>query len=107
MKSHCSTRPRAFPFFSLSPPVNHAKFKPRDSATFTPSGQSYTVSYGSGSATIALGYDTLRVSAPRALPALPWLCPAWVAPWSEPRRSPRADLTSCAAKAWTNPGQNR
>ncbi|NXQ26615.1 PEPC protein, partial [Alaudala cheleensis] len=42
---------------------NHAKFKPKDSATFTPRGRSYTVSYGSGSVTIAEGCDTLRVSA--------------------------------------------
>ncbi|NXC91959.1 PEPC protein, partial [Cercotrichas coryphoeus] len=40
---------------------NHAKFQPSDSVTFTPSGQSHTVSYGSGSVTIALGYDTLRI----------------------------------------------
>uniref|UniRef100_A0A8C3UTZ8 Peptidase A1 domain-containing protein n=1 Tax=Catharus ustulatus TaxID=91951 RepID=A0A8C3UTZ8_CATUS len=41
---------------------NHAKFQPCDSATFTPTNQSHNVSYGSGSVTIALGYDTLRVS---------------------------------------------
>uniref|UniRef100_A0A8C5TNV9 Peptidase A1 domain-containing protein n=1 Tax=Malurus cyaneus samueli TaxID=2593467 RepID=A0A8C5TNV9_9PASS len=41
---------------------NHAKFKANDSATFTPGGQSYTVSYGSGAVTIVLGSDTLRVS---------------------------------------------
>ncbi|NXE02317.1 PEPC protein, partial [Chaetorhynchus papuensis] len=40
---------------------NHARFKPRDSATFAPSGRSCTVSYGSGSVTIALGFDTLRI----------------------------------------------
>ncbi|XP_053820025.1 gastricsin [Vidua chalybeata] len=40
---------------------NHAKFKPSDSATFTPRGQSCTVSYGSGSVTIVLGSDTLRI----------------------------------------------
>ncbi|XP_056367393.1 gastricsin [Oenanthe melanoleuca] len=40
---------------------NHAKFQPSGSATFTPSDQSHTVSYGSGSVTIALGYDTLRI----------------------------------------------
>ncbi|NWZ74272.1 PEPC protein, partial [Acrocephalus arundinaceus] len=40
---------------------NHAKFKPSDSATFTPSGQSHTVSYGSGAVTIVLGSDTLRI----------------------------------------------
>ncbi|XP_039941496.1 pepsin B [Hirundo rustica] len=40
---------------------NHAKFKPGDSATFTPSGRSYTVSYGSGAVTVVLGSDTLRL----------------------------------------------
>ncbi|NXO46305.1 PEPC protein, partial [Locustella ochotensis] len=40
---------------------NHAKFKPGDSATFSPSGQSCTVSYGSGAVTIVLGSDTLRI----------------------------------------------
>ncbi|XP_074384208.1 gastricsin isoform X1 [Zonotrichia albicollis] len=40
---------------------NHAKFQPSASATFTPRGQSYNVSYGSGSVTIVLGSDTLRI----------------------------------------------
>ncbi|NXM19165.1 PEPC protein, partial [Ploceus nigricollis] len=40
---------------------NHAKFKASDSATFSPSGQSCTVSYGSGSVTVVLGSDTLRI----------------------------------------------
>ncbi|NXL69812.1 PEPC protein, partial [Leptocoma aspasia] len=40
---------------------NHAKFEPSDSATFAPSGQCYSVSYGSGSVTIVLGSDTLRI----------------------------------------------
>ncbi|NXM61616.1 PEPC protein, partial [Illadopsis cleaveri] len=40
---------------------NHAKFKPGDSATFTPIGRSYTVSYGSGDVTIVLGSDTLKI----------------------------------------------
>ncbi|NXI24575.1 PEPC protein, partial [Sterrhoptilus dennistouni] len=40
---------------------NHAKFQPNDSATFTPSGRSYTVSYGSGAVTIVLGSDTLKI----------------------------------------------
>ncbi|NXB53744.1 PEPC protein, partial [Leucopsar rothschildi] len=40
---------------------NHAKFQPSDSATFTSSGQSHTVSYGSGSVTIVMGCDTLRI----------------------------------------------
>uniref|UniRef100_A0A8C3MGQ1 Uncharacterized protein n=1 Tax=Geospiza parvula TaxID=87175 RepID=A0A8C3MGQ1_GEOPR len=41
---------------------NHAKFQPSASATFSPRGQSYNVSYGSGSVAIVLGSDTLRVS---------------------------------------------
>ncbi|CAN8199871.1 unnamed protein product [Coccothraustes coccothraustes] len=41
--------------------INHAKFKPSASATFTPRGQSYNVSYGSGSVTLVLGSDTLRI----------------------------------------------
>uniref|UniRef100_A0A8C3R6Y2 Peptidase A1 domain-containing protein n=1 Tax=Cyanoderma ruficeps TaxID=181631 RepID=A0A8C3R6Y2_9PASS len=41
---------------------NHAKFKPGDSATFTPGGGSYTVSYGSGAVTFVMGCDTLKVS---------------------------------------------
>ncbi|XP_030147990.3 gastricsin isoform X2 [Taeniopygia guttata] len=40
---------------------NHAKFKPSASSTFSPGGRSCTVSYGSGSVTIALGWDTLRI----------------------------------------------
>ncbi|NWH48432.1 PEPC protein, partial [Fregata magnificens] len=40
---------------------NHAKFKPSDSSTFTPNGQTYTISYGSGALTVMLGYDTLRI----------------------------------------------
>ncbi|XP_027763794.1 gastricsin-like isoform X1 [Empidonax traillii] len=40
---------------------NHAKFKPSESDTFTPNGQTYTVTYGSGSVTVVLGYDTLRI----------------------------------------------
>ncbi|RLV62618.1 hypothetical protein DV515_00019118, partial [Chloebia gouldiae] len=40
---------------------NHAKFQPSASATFSPSGQSCTVSYGSGSVTVVLGWDTLRI----------------------------------------------
>ncbi|XP_041283068.1 gastricsin [Onychostruthus taczanowskii] len=40
---------------------NHAKFKASASATFSPSGQSLTVSYGSGSVTMVLGSDTLRI----------------------------------------------
>uniref|UniRef100_A0A8C3R5X8 Peptidase A1 domain-containing protein n=1 Tax=Cyanoderma ruficeps TaxID=181631 RepID=A0A8C3R5X8_9PASS len=40
---------------------NHAKFKPGDSATFTPGGGSYTVSYGSGAVTFVMGCDTLKI----------------------------------------------
>ncbi|XP_051494705.1 pepsin B-like [Apus apus] len=40
---------------------NHAKFNPNDSSTFISSGQSYTLSYGSGAVTVLLGYDTLRI----------------------------------------------
>uniref|UniRef100_A0A8D2QR22 Peptidase A1 domain-containing protein n=1 Tax=Zosterops lateralis melanops TaxID=1220523 RepID=A0A8D2QR22_ZOSLA len=40
---------------------NHAKFQANDSVTFTPSGRSYTVSYGSGAVTIVLGSDTLKI----------------------------------------------
>ncbi|NWR87797.1 PEPC protein, partial [Furnarius figulus] len=40
---------------------NHAKFKPSESDTFTPNGQSYTLSYGSGSVSVVLGCDTLKI----------------------------------------------
>ncbi|NWI93868.1 PEPC protein, partial [Pitta sordida] len=40
---------------------NHAKFKPSESSTFTPNGQSYTFSYGSGAVNVVLGCDTLRI----------------------------------------------
>ncbi|NXH74342.1 PEPC protein, partial [Hydrobates tethys] len=40
---------------------NHAKFNPNKSSTFTSNGQSYNVSYGSGTVTVVLGYDTLRI----------------------------------------------
>ncbi|NXA06870.1 PEPC protein, partial [Sapayoa aenigma] len=40
---------------------NHAKFKPSESNTFTPSNQSHTISYGSGTVTVVLSYDTLRI----------------------------------------------
>lgn len=52
----------------LSPTDNHAKFKPSESSTFISNGRSYNISYGSGTLTVVLGYDTLRVSAPHALP---------------------------------------
>ncbi|NXO04301.1 PEPC protein, partial [Rhinopomastus cyanomelas] len=40
---------------------NHAKFDPSESSTFSSNGQSYTLSYGSGSLTVTLGYDTLQI----------------------------------------------
>ncbi|XP_054253412.1 gastricsin [Indicator indicator] len=40
---------------------NHAKFNPSSSSSFSSSGQSYTLSYGSGSLTVLVGYDTLRI----------------------------------------------
>ncbi|KAM6041119.1 pepsin B-like isoform 2-T2 [Theristicus caerulescens] len=41
--------------------LNHAKFNPSDSSTFTYYGQSYTISYGSGALTVVLGYDTVTI----------------------------------------------
>uniref|UniRef100_A0A8C6JXI1 Uncharacterized protein n=1 Tax=Melopsittacus undulatus TaxID=13146 RepID=A0A8C6JXI1_MELUD len=41
---------------------NHVKFRPRESSTFITNGQTYTLSYGSGTLTVLLGYDTVRVS---------------------------------------------
>ncbi|XP_006130476.1 pepsin B-like isoform X1 [Pelodiscus sinensis] len=40
---------------------NHARFNPNESSTFTNNGQTYTLSYGSGSLTVLLGYDTVTV----------------------------------------------
>ncbi|XP_063212862.1 pepsin B-like [Chroicocephalus ridibundus] len=40
---------------------NHAKFKPSESSTFISNGRSYNISYGSGTLTVVLGYDTLRI----------------------------------------------
>ncbi|XP_074019291.1 gastricsin [Numenius arquata] len=40
---------------------NHNTFKPSESSTFTDDGQSYTISYGSGTVTVVLGSDTLRI----------------------------------------------
>ncbi|KFQ60476.1 Gastricsin, partial [Pelecanus crispus] len=39
---------------------DHSMFNPSQSSTFTYNGQSYTISYGSGSLTVVLGYDTLK-----------------------------------------------
>lgn len=52
--------PRSFVLFSHAD--NHAKFNPSASSTFTSSNQTYNVSYGSGTLTVLLGRDTLRVS---------------------------------------------
>ncbi|XP_075578448.1 pepsin B [Pelecanus crispus] len=40
---------------------DHSMFNPSQSSTFTYNGQSYTISYGSGSLTVVLGYDTLKI----------------------------------------------
>ncbi|NXI97417.1 PEPC protein, partial [Psophia crepitans] len=40
---------------------NHAKFKPDKSSTFIYNGQTHNISYGSGTLTAVLGYDTLRI----------------------------------------------
>lgn len=45
----------------LSHAENHATFDPRASSTFVNNGRTYTLSYGSGSLTVQLGYDTLKV----------------------------------------------
>ncbi|NXT02967.1 PEPC protein, partial [Jacana jacana] len=48
--------------YCLSPACyNHKKFRPSESSTYTDNGQSYTVSYGSGTLTVMLGTDTLRI----------------------------------------------
>ncbi|XP_064895099.1 LOW QUALITY PROTEIN: gastricsin [Columba livia] len=48
--------------YCQSPPCyNHAKFNPSASSTFTSSNQTYNVSYGSGTLTVLLGRDTLRI----------------------------------------------
>ncbi|XP_032865396.1 pepsin B-like [Tyto alba] len=41
--------------------LNHTMFEPSESSTFTSNGQSYTLSYGSGTLTVVLGYDTLTI----------------------------------------------
>ncbi|XP_047927138.1 pepsin B-like [Anser cygnoides] len=40
---------------------NHAKFNPRASSTFINNSRTYSLSYGSGSLTVMLGYDTLQI----------------------------------------------
>ncbi|XP_071624613.1 gastricsin isoform X1 [Heliangelus exortis] len=44
---------------------NHQKFNPQESSTFISTGQSFTLSYGSGTLTVLLGYDTLRIQSIR------------------------------------------
>ncbi|XP_077190642.1 pepsin B-like [Paroedura picta] len=41
--------------------ANHNRFNPSQSSTYTNEGQTYTLSYGSGSLTVMLGYDTVQV----------------------------------------------
>ncbi|XP_033008575.1 gastricsin-like [Lacerta agilis] len=40
---------------------NHHRFNPSASSTYSNNGQTYTLSYGSGSLTVMLGYDTVQV----------------------------------------------
>ncbi|XP_007526992.1 pepsin B [Erinaceus europaeus] len=40
---------------------NHNRFNPNQSSTFKNNGQTYTLSYGSGSLSVVLGYDTVTV----------------------------------------------
>ncbi|NXW88885.1 PEPC protein, partial [Alopecoenas beccarii] len=48
--------------YCQSPPCyNHAKFNPSASSTFASTGRTYNVSYGSGTLTVLLGRDTLRI----------------------------------------------
>ncbi|XP_065505410.1 gastricsin [Caloenas nicobarica] len=48
--------------YCQSPPCyNHAKFNPSASSTFTSTGRTYNVSYGSGTLTVLLGCDTMRI----------------------------------------------
>lgn len=42
--------------------ANHNRFNPSLSSTFRNNGQTYTLSYGSGSLSVVLGYDTVTVS---------------------------------------------
>ncbi|XP_037354330.1 pepsin B-like [Talpa occidentalis] len=41
--------------------VKHNRFNPSQSSTFSYNGQTYTLSYGSGSLNVVLGYDTVSV----------------------------------------------
>ncbi|NXL84080.1 PEPC protein, partial [Alectura lathami] len=40
---------------------NHSKFRPYESRTYVNNGKTFTLSYGSGSLVVALGYDTLQI----------------------------------------------
>ncbi|XP_003784077.1 pepsin B-like [Otolemur garnettii] len=40
---------------------NHHVFNPSQSSTFSNNGQTYTLSYGSGSLTVVMGYDTVTI----------------------------------------------
>lgn len=51
----------AYISFCLST-ANHHRFNPSLSSTFRNNGQTYTLSYGSGSLSVVLGYDTVTVS---------------------------------------------
>lgn len=42
--------------------ADHRRFNPDQSSTFRINGQTYTLSYGSGSLSVVLGYDTVTVS---------------------------------------------
>uniref|UniRef100_A0A8D0GUC9 Pepsin B n=1 Tax=Sphenodon punctatus TaxID=8508 RepID=A0A8D0GUC9_SPHPU len=41
--------------------ANHNRFNPNYSSTYSKNGQTFTLSYGSGSLTVMLGYDTMKV----------------------------------------------
>lgn len=41
---------------------NHHRFNPSQSSTYTNNGQTFSLSYGSGSLTVFLGYDTVQVT---------------------------------------------
>ena len=44
------------------PIATHNRFNPSQSSTFSLNGLTYTLSYGSGSLSMVLGYDTVTVS---------------------------------------------
>ena len=48
---------------SLLPlPADHNRFNPEDSSTYEATSESVSITYGTGSMTGVLGYDTVRVS---------------------------------------------